>query len=90
MEFRIAKIPYNWALQELMTDAVSKKDGSPIPDYWVNIGYYGKLRDLAAALLNRSIIVPDGTLTEQIPALIEAIKEAETRLESMLSKEYAT
>lgn len=85
MQLRIKRIPHNWVLQELRPGGPHPITGNVGPDHWEDVGFYGQLCDLARAALNRSIIVPEGLLAEQMPALIKAVKEAEARLASMLT-----
>lgn len=72
-----------WILEEPVTKP--SRTGKVNNGNWRTIGYYGKLSDLAVYLLNRQIEVPAGTLAEQVPALIEAIKAAEMRIAETLA-----
>lgn len=75
----------NWTLEEWIPGGLHPVTKQPGSGKWVITGYYGKLKDLAVYLLNRQIEVPEGTLGEQVPALIEAIKAAEVRIAETLT-----
>ena len=88
MQLRITRDPHNWILQKFVEGGINSRTGRIGPDHWKDIGYYGQLFELASAALNRSIVVPEGLLEEQVPALLRAIKEAEARLTIMLKAEH--
>lgn len=70
-----------WVLDELKEGGVYKGTGIKSENYWEEIGYYGRLEHLVPALLNREIEVPQSkSLDEQLKAILEEIKTAESRL----------
>lgn len=69
---------------EEWSNGINRKTKRQSTGHWRTVGYYGKLFDLAAYLLNYQIETPTGTLTEQIPALIAEIKAAEARITEIL------
>jgi hypothetical protein len=87
-DFRIGRPdPKNWTLEEWRTGP-NRKTRELSPGHWAVVGYYGKLEDLIKALVNRQIVLPDGTLAEQIPALLSELKAAEARIFDSLNKSF--
>jgi hypothetical protein len=86
MQFRITRPnQYGWTL-ERFTEGINKRTGKPNKGCWTSVGYYGKLKDLAVYLLDKSIELPEGNLAEQIPLILEAIKAAEERITERLNE----
>ena len=76
MIFRINKISRNWVIQEFHPGGkVHPITGELTQDSWVDIGYYGKLKDLVVYLLDKSIILPDDGRE-----ILQAIKDAEANI----------
>lgn len=82
--FRIIKYSHGFILEEYRKGGINQRTKQPAQPHWQAVGYYGKLSDLAIGALNKAIVIPDGTLNEQLAALPEIIKQtAETLAEQL-------
>lgn len=87
MNFRIARYDArNWVLEEFLPGGLHPVTRQQGKGKWEAVGYYGKLEDLAIALLNRQIEVPDGTLQNQVKDLLVEIQAAEIRIAEELKQ----
>lgn len=78
IRFRISKINKSWVLQEFSTGGKIHPVTKMITeDSWLDLGYYGKLKDLVVYLLDKSIILPDNATGKDI---LQAIKLAEQNI----------
>jgi len=80
-DFRIRRYnELNLVIEEFKTGGINPKTRQPSPGHWAVVGYYGRLEDLVKALVNRQITPPEGTLAEQIPAMLAELKVVEARI----------
>lgn len=76
MTFRIQHDKRNWVLQEFHPGGKIHPVTKQITeDSWIDIGYYGKLKDLVPYLLDKSIIAPNN-----VKEILRAIKDAEANI----------
>ena len=76
MQFRIAKYDSrNWVLQEYVKGGINPITREQAQDKWIDIGYYGKLKDLVVYLVDKSIILSDDG-----KEILQAIKDAEANI----------
>jgi len=81
---------FSWALELWVEGGIKRGTRKQSQDHWQLIGYYGKFSDLVIYLVDQQIQVPEGTLENQIPALIAEIKRVEKSILRQLEQNDQT
>lgn len=85
-KFRISRFDEkNIVLEELVEGGINPKTREKASDKWMVVGYYGQLKHVVSALVNRSIEVPHAdSLDEQLNLILAELKRVETSLLAQL------